>query len=245
MNRKIFSLLIIWAFTVPLSAYAGEDDFIQWHNTNIQLLRGWDYEVGSEERTIGTFEHANGWTYGDFFMFVDYTWPDKGDSAYYAELSPRFSLSKITGQDFSYGIIKDVLISTTVEKPEHQKARYLYGGAVDLYLPGFAFFNTNLYVRDNPDLKDKTWQVTLAWKRPFKIENTSWVIEGFADFAGAEGGTRPNQLIVPRLLLDVGELTGIGENTLWVGVEYSYWHNKFGIDGKTESAPQLQAKWVF
>ncbi|MFW0776556.1 MAG: hypothetical protein ACN2B6_02415 [Rickettsiales bacterium] len=238
------SIFLSGILITPL-AQANGDGIISWHSTNIQLLRGHDYELGSQDRSLITFEHANGWTYGDFFMFVDYTFPDDGDTAYYAEFSPRFSLGKITGRDFSYGIIKDILVSTAIEKPKYQKARYLYGGAIDLSLPGFDFFSNNLYVRDDPTLHGKTWQVTLAWKRPFTIGRTSWVTEGFADFAGAEGGARPNQLIVPRLLLDVGALTNIGENKVWVGMEYSYWHNKFGVDGKTESVPQLQMKWVF
>jgi len=52
-------------------------------------------------------------------------------------------------------------------------------------------------------------------------------------------------MIVPRLLFDVGETLNMGDNKLWVGVEYQYWHNKFGIEGKTESVHQAQIKWVF
>lgn len=73
----------------------------------------------------------------------------------------------------------------------------------------------------------------------------NFLIEGFADFAGGEGTAVANQLIVPRFLLDVGDLAGIEENTLFMGVEWQYWRNKFGVAGVTESVPQLQIKWVF
>lgn len=229
---------------IPSLTYA-ENKFFQWHTTNIQLLRGFDYEIGSEERTMATFEHAHGHHFGDFYTFVDYTWPDQGDENYYAEFSPRFSLGKITGYDFSYGLIKDILISTTIEKPESRKARYLYGGAVDLNLPGFKFFKTNLYLRDDPYL-DKTYQVTLGWNRPIETKGVKFVIEGFADFAGDAGeGKEAHQLIVPRFLMDIGHTTGMKENTLFMGIEWQYWHNKFGVDGVTESVPQLQIKYVF
>jgi len=245
MMQYIFKIGALLALAFPFMAHAGEGDFIQWHSTNMQLLRGFDYELGSEERTIGTFEHAHGHRLGDFYMFVDYTWPDEGEENYYVELSPRLSLGKITGKDFSYGIIKDALISTTIEKPESQKARYLYGGAVDLNVPGFKFFKTNLYVRDEPGL-DKTYQLTLVWNRPFEIQGHKFVIEGFADLAGDAGqGKKPYQLIVPRFLMDVGHASGFAENTLWAGIEWQYWHNKFGVDGVTESVPQLQMKYVF
>ena len=45
--------------------------------------------------------------------------------------------------------------------------------------------------------------------------------------------------------MDAGDVMGIDSNKFFLGVEYQYWHNKFGIDGVTESVPQLQAKWVF
>ena len=31
----------------------------------------------------------------------------------------------------------------------------------------------------------------------------------------------------------------------YAGVEWQYWHNKFGIDGVTESVAQAQLKWLF
>ncbi len=59
------------------------------------------------------------------------------------------------------------------------------------------------------------------------------------------GAMRAHQLFVLRFLLDVGEAIGQESGTFYAGVEWQYWHNKFGIDGKTESVPQVQLKWVF
>ncbi len=230
---------------LAVSAHAEEGGFIQWSSSNIQVLRGSQFEVGPEERTIVTLEHANSWKYGDFFAFADLIWPDEGDATQYAEFSPRFSLSKMTGQEFKAGPIKDLSVSTTIETPKDRKARFLYGLGVDFDVPGFAYFKTNFYVRDDPALDDSTWQATLVWKKPFNIGNTKWVTEGFADFSGAEGTSAANQFIVPRVLMDVGAASGGAKDTFFVGVEYSYWRNKFGIDGVTESNPQLQAKLVF
>lgn len=234
----IFSLCIF-------SNVAKAGEIIQWQGGNVQLLRGNDYEIGEKQRTIATFEYANSWVYGDTFAFLDWTFPDQGRSTYYTEISPRISLSKVFKKDLSYGFIKDVLISTTFEKANHQGPRYLYGGAVDLNIPGFKYFKTNAYVRDDTQLDGETWQVTLAWNAPFHIGRAKFLAEGFADFAGEEDTVAANDQIVPRLLLDVGHAIGKQDDKLFVGVEWHYWHNKFGIEGKTQSTPQLQIKWVF
>ncbi|MFK8068468.1 MAG: hypothetical protein AB8D52_09490 [Gammaproteobacteria bacterium] len=52
-------------------------------------------------------------------------------------------------------------------------------------------------------------------------------------------------MIVPRLLLDVGNVFGYKQGKLMAGIEYQYWHNKFGIKGVTESVVQAQLMWKF
>jgi len=205
-------------------------------------LRGHDYELGKRQRSIVTVEHANAWKYGDNFAFVDFIFPDGKDSAYYIEISPRLSLSKMTGKDFSFGIVKDVLISTTFEKGRGQGPQYLYGGAVNLDIPSFRFLSINAYVHDSTQLDGQTWQSTVAWNSPIKIGNEKFVFEGFSDFQGREDTSHANQLIVPRFLWDAGNAGGFEANKFFIGMEYQYWHNKFGIRGKTESVPQLQLK---
>lgn len=243
-KQALLQILLLSFFLPCAQVKAGE--WLEWYSFNAQLLRGHNYKLDERQRTILTLEHANSWKYGDLFTFVDVTFPDGPGTTYYGEFSPRFSLSKISGKDFSCGIIQDVLISTMVEKPEHQGPRYLYGGAIDLNLPGFTFFNTNLFVRDNTQLEGNTWQVTLAWRRPFKLGNLDFVTEGFLDTWGAEGSDDASSLLTaPRLLMDVGHIAGLDKDKLWFGVEYSYWHNKFNIDGVTESVPQLQIKANF
>lgn len=241
IKNIVLSLILL----TSVSSIAYAENFFQWNTSNLQILRGHDYEVGEQQRSIVTLEHAHGHKYGDTYIWVDLIKPDGMDYTYYGEFSPRLSLSNLTGYDFSYGIIKDILISTTFEKAKDQGPQYLYGGAIDLNLPGFKFFKANAYVHDSTELGGKTWQITLAWNRPFEVEGVKFLSEGFADFQGDEGGRRPNQLIVPRLLVDVGDLIGHKPGKFMAGIEYQYWHNKFGLDGVTESVPQAQLKWTF
>lgn len=142
--KLLFGAVIGACFCVQ-PALADDDGFIEWHKTNLQVLRGFDYELGSKQRTILTLEHANRWKYGDFFVFLDQTIPDQGAAFFYIEPTLRFSLSKITGRDLSYGIVKDVLLTTSFEKPKGQRVRFLGGMSIDLDLPGFKFFKTNFW----------------------------------------------------------------------------------------------------
>ena len=45
--------------------------------------------------------------------------------------------------------------------------------------------------------------------------------------------------------MDVGQHLGRPATRWWLGVEWTYWRNRFGVDGVTESVPQLQLKWQF
>jgi nucleoside-specific outer membrane channel protein Tsx len=244
MVYKALLIVLIFFITMPL-AHAVQSDFIQWHTSNIQLLRGDNYKLGSEQRNVMTLEYANGWKYGDFFIFGEQVWSDKGKSTYYIEPTLRFSLSKMLDQNLSYGLIKDVLISAQIEKPKNQDLRRLAGVGLDLNLSGIKFFKSNFFIRDNPSLPGTTYQITLVWNVPFQIVGANMLFEGFTDIAGGEGNTVAHQLIVPRLLIDAGQSMGLKKNTLWFGVEWQYWHNKFGNDGVTESVPQLQMKYIF
>jgi len=71
------------------------------------------------------------------------------------------------------------------------------------------------------------------------------MFEGFFDYAWGEHPLKRNIITAPRLLVDVGDLAGIGAGKFQAGVEYQIWQNKFGIDGMNEYVPQAMVKWIF
>ena len=245
LNRKCWYIgLILSNFFIYSQPKAAE--LIQWQSSNFQILHGSDYVLSDPKATILTYEYTNQWSYGDFFMFIDATRFNDGEKTAYGEISPRFSLSKLSGKDYSFGPVKDIFISTTLEKGKADIKTYLAGVGLAMDIKGFTFFNTDLYWRHNPDLDDDTWQLTLAWQYPFNIGQTKWVTEGFADIAGdANSSYVSNQLIVPRLLLDISDLLNFKSDSLWLGIEYSSWTNKYGIDNIDEKVIQAQIKWIF
>ena len=51
-------------------------------------------------------------------------------------------------------------------------------------------------------------------------------------------------LAQPIITWDLGHAMSMKENTLLLGLEWQYWHNKLGTDS-TESVPQLHVEWTF
>lgn len=248
-------LLCIIALLVTPMAMAGS---AQWSSTNIQYLYGDSYQrivfdpvidgltSVDDTRSIITLEHVNGWKYGDNFFFVDITNPDRSNettaTSFYGEISPRLSFGKISGADLSFGIIKDVLITTTMEVGEGFH-NYLYGLAVDLDIPTVPVFQINYYVRNEANT-DTGNQVTLVWVKPFSIASLEFSFEGFLDYAYGVDPSEDNLITAPRLLLDVGKLWG-APGSLQAGVEYQIWRNKFGIKNIDEDVAQAMVKWIW
>lgn len=233
---------------VPDISSAGSATF---STTNIQYLHGSDYELGDKTRSIITLEHVNGWKYGDNFFFVDITNPDRTGNTtgteFYGEISPRLSLSAISGKNLSSGIVKDVLLTTTLEMGDAGSGFHnnLYGIAVDLNLPKVPVFQINYYVRNEIGAgTDLGSQVTLVWLVPFDLGTVSGSFEGFFDYAWGNDPKEDNIVTGPRFLLDVGKFAG-APNQLQAGVEYQIWRNKFGIKDIDEDVAQAMVKWIW
>ena len=243
LKQPVYLLLMVFSLTMPLKSMAGSAD---WSSTNFQYLYGTDYNTGlggKDTRSIFTLEHVNGWKYGDNFFFLDTTNPTRTGTSNYAEYSPRISFGKVSGNDLSIGIIKDFLLTATLEAGNgfHNN---LYGIAVDLDIPGFSFFQVNWYIRDEATANDEGYQVTLAWGYPFKLGSADMTFEGFFDYAYGLEKSEDNIVTAPRLLVDVGKFFG-KPGVVQAGVEYQIWDNQFGVKGQDEDVAQFMVKWIF
>lgn len=239
--KSFLVVLVLLVSSTPIRA----DDFFKFHAPNIQYLYGNNFELGPDERQIITLEYATAFKYGDFFAFSDLSFPNGGDFSHYSEGILRLSLNKMTGSKLKLGPFSDLYLAGSLELPKGKDPRYLYGLSTDINIPGFKFLRFIAYIRDNPDLPGASHQFTAVWNLPFKIGGVSFLSEGVADFAGSEGPSNANQLVIPRLLVDTGDLLFEKPGKLFAGIELQYWHNKFGIEGITESVVQFQLKWNF
>ena len=215
-----------------------------WNNTSLWYLHGNTYELGDRERSILRIEHADGWKYGDNYLFFDVVDSNTVGTTLYGEVTPRFSLGKISGHDLSFGPVQDVLLTGSINAGSNNYRAYLYGAAVDFKVPGFSYFQLNAYVRDDQNQPGTTWQITPVWLYQFNLGSLKFSLQGFIDYAGTEGAAVRNLLVAPRLWLDLGSLWD-APGHLEVGVEYLYWQNKYGVKGVNESVLQPTVRWTF
>jgi nucleoside-specific outer membrane channel protein Tsx len=252
------ALLFAGLFLSPCFVYA---DFFDWSNTEVQYLHGSNYRMPKNanaiDKSIITVSHADGWALGRNFFFMDTLITEQGEPSQvnvYGELYSYFSLNKMAGNDFSYGLFKDLNATVGVNlgenldiNPKSGTRVLLYGATLDLNLPGFKMLNIDFLCHNiiEPVSTGNSLQITPVWKLPFTIGNTHWSFEGFADYIGSKTGRyTENFLAQPQLRLDVGEFFGMPKH-FQVGIEYQYWHNKYGIKGFTESLPQALVVWTF
>lgn len=238
------------------SALAG--DLVQWQSNSLTYLYGDGFAVNPEEQHTLTFEHASGWNVGDLFFFVDYTYfqderdPDNGKRSYYGEFSPRFSLSKILNTKFSVGPVSDVLLASTYEFGEGDVETLLLGPGYDLDIPYFDYFQLNFYHRFPANGRDgDTTQITPIWSVTLPVGSSDVLVDGFVDWViDNDDSYHANLHFNPQIKYDLGKYLGWQAKRFYVGVEYSYWKNKYGIKDSAafdsdESVTSLLLKGYF
>lgn len=227
------------AATLLASSQALAADLLQWQDNSLTYLNGIDFKIDPPRQQTVTFEHASGWSFGDLFIFVDGIKYNTGATngagdghTFYGEISPRLSFGKISGADLSFGPIKDVLLAATYEFGEDDVDAYLLGPAVDLDIPGFDFFQLNTYYREPDGKRDGSgvWQITPAWSYTIPVGNSDLVIDGFMDWVvDNDDSYHANLHFNPQVKYDLAKAMGWGKR-FYVGVEYDYWSDKYGID---------------
>lgn len=247
-----FILLIAFMFSIAAQA-------VDWSDTELQYLHGNQFREpfnpDDVRKDILTLQHASGHSLGRNFFFIDALKSDGKDEhadELYAEGYSSWSLSKLGGRSLQAGLIKDVNLTLGLNYGYKSYSNYgvnprvlLPGLTLDLNVPGFSYLNVDVlaYIdRGRFDGRDngchaETYQITPVWKLPFSIGSARFSFEGFTDFIGEHGDCDKQILAQPQLRWDVGHHFD-KSNKLLLGLEYQYWHNKFGIDGLKESLPQ-------
>lgn len=230
---KKFNKLLIASLVAAAVAPAAHAEKI-FSTSSISLLYGEDYEAfGRNEVTqsVVTFENLTVHDWGGTFLFFDRsethgTGNDGKDI--YGELSPALKLSWLTGQDLSVGPLQDVSLAGTYEFGGGADVdNVLVGFALNWKVPGFSYFNTAFYRAFNSE-GDDDFQFTVTWGTPFDIGAAKLLFDGYIDWSSAADDHKADFHFNPQLKLDVGNFMGT-PGVLFAGVEYSYWHNKYGL----------------
>ncbi|MGE4444866.1 MAG: outer membrane protein OmpK [Candidatus Altimarinota bacterium] len=202
--------------------------------SSISLLNGkfdgnsavYDTQGGGNKTTM-TFETLTKGNVGDVFFFADFCKTSDGQlynstnkQWIYAEVAPRLSLSYLTNTDLSSSFVKDYFIATQYNYGDNSDFRAsLVGLGTDLNVPGFDYFQANLYYRHvdltigTTDYERDTYQFTPVYGT--KFGNSGFSFKGFVDLTGYNLGTQ-NQL-----LYDLFKIEG---KPVQVGVEHLYYY---------------------
>lgn len=230
---------------------------------DVQLLYGTKFrEPGNPAdvaKQITTFENSSGWSWGSSYFFVDVlksNGEDNHATEVYGEWYPSASLSKLSGNKLAFGPVRDVSatfgINAGTKSTGAAPMVYLPGATFDLSIPGFKFFSLGTYAYIDEGringasngCHSTTYQITPSWSLPFAFGGIKLSFDGFVDFIGSHGSCASQTLSQPQLKLDVGSFWS-KSGKAYVGVEWQYWRNKFGIQGLDENFPQLLGTWVF
>ena len=226
--------LIVFLFLYPFLSYAAPAQ----HDFSLTYNRGHNYELGDSSRHIATAEYVNVSDWGDIFFFADFSKFDNGHSQRYSELSPRFKLREFRDS----GVLSQVMLSTQIELGE-ESTNFLYGIGMDLDVSGFRYLKINGLYRVNEDYNDNH-QLTSTWAVPFTLLDRKVLFDGFFDWTSAVDQRSTIFGLAAQIKFDVSDIFGM-RSPLYVGMEYVYWRNKFGIEGVRESNPNLLIKYHF
>jgi len=233
-----------------LSALALAGDAAAWHAADAQWLHGGDYRLGSARRDILTLEVVAGGEYGDVFAFLDTTWREDIGHEQYGEAYGQLSLARATGQAWRAGPLRDVSLSLGLNAGSEPRAQpfraWLAGLSLDFAAPGFDLLQLDLHAYRDESVPHTGVQVTPAWDARFQVGAQTFRVRGFADWISgrASAGGKPQLLTQPQFLWQAGKALGCTDE-LWLGVEYQYWRNKYGVAGVNESLPQLMLMLAF
>ena len=219
-------------------------------SSNVQVLYGWTFkEPGLSQdvpKNIFTFENTAGWSWGSSYLFVDilrsWTAADANAKEVYGEWYPSVSLRKISGRKPSTGFLRDVSatlgLNSGVRSTGPAPFVVLPGATFDLHVPGFSFVSVGTFAyidrgrfEGQPTgCEATTYQVTPSWSLPYKAGGAAIGFEGFVDFIGEHADCKAMVIAQPKLTVDISGLWHKPGKIL-LGVEWDYWHNKYGIEG--------------
>ncbi|MCD8520819.1 MAG: hypothetical protein LRY66_14170 [Saccharospirillaceae bacterium] len=232
MKKQLLAMAVIAAATGTAQA----EQF--WADNSVSALYGSDYKVDGPKFDDGnslttyTLEHVSGHSWGGLFYFMDRHVGDDGFTATYSEFSPKVTLASFEG-----GLVKSVNAAFTLESSSGGFDNYLYGVGADLAIPGMNFASATVFYAVN-DNSANDYQLTLTYGWSAGAFN----IDGYIDYStqveadGNRFGSKANLHFNPQITYDLAPVIGKTFSKVKVGIEYSYWGNKYGIEGIDQNA---------
>ncbi len=224
LSGLFFSLAVQLCAT---TVHAGETE----SDTRLTAVYGKSEVVSQEKVWSHRLEHFVNHASGSAFAWLEHLSDYHDYEESYLELQGRPSVSYLSGRDLSVGPIADFYFVYTLEAGKYREYdfnNHLYGVGIDLRIPELDYVETNFYYRNNSDGdSDKTMET--IYGRVFELGSQVIILHGLMEWSSAESDRAASFRFNPQLRLDVGRWLGLGPRKLEAGLEYSYWHNKFGL----------------
>ncbi len=231
-------------------------------------------------KEILALTNVTGFKYGSTFINVDFLQSDHNDPGdgiaghagaqeVYGVFRGTFDIGKITGAKLAmgpirgYGLTAGLDINTKNDAYASKKRMFVAGPTVMLDVPGFLNLSALVFDESNaPQAIARRYHYKnhAAFEADWGIGigDLPLTFNGYAQFITAKGKdefgaqTAPESHIDTDLMLDAGSLMGLSKKTWLAGVEYEYWHNKFGNnakgpagEGATASTPMVRVEYHF
>ena len=225
-----------------------------------------------------TYRYGSNYLNIDYFKSDSKDPASDADSGGAAELyltyRHQLQYGKVTGKPAAFGVIRDVALTAGFDLNTKdttlgpRKQVIVVGPTVKFDVPGFLDVGVWYYRERNhcgipPCLEpgarsevtfDPTYLINATWGIPFEVGSVPLKFQGFVNFVGSKGkdytnhDTAKETLLRTSLMVDAGQVVAGHKGTVFVGVGYEYWHNKYGNQpgvGTQVNAPQLQVEWHF
>ena len=245
-SNAVGGIICILIALAPVARAQAEEGF---SSSNVQAKYGEFPEpdiVEDVPKSLLTFENAAAGGYWSSYLFVDVvrSWSEADANAkeVYGEWYPSLSIRKFSGQEPYKGFVRDVSVTLGLNSGVRSTGPapfvLLPGVTAYLSLPKFAFASVGVFAyidrgrfQGQPaGCQGMTFQITPSWSLPFQVGGAKLKLDGFADFIGSHAACDAQFLTQPRLVVDLSNLWNT-PGRVFVGVDFSYWHNKYGIRG--------------
>lgn len=208
--------------------------------------------LNNEDTNVITLEYAGKYGWGDSFVFFDkLVASEDGFSpkkqTNYLEASARLSIpylfnqlttsALVTRQPVIAKYVKDYFVAGMVEysyvnvSVVHSNSsttiNNLLGFGIAWYSDFFSYLNTNFYYANNEKQADD-YQLTVSFAKEFTIADFAFKTNGYIDWSTATTNHKASFHFSPQILLDLGQVFNHPKR-FYIGIEYSYWRNKFGL----------------
>lgn len=266
-------LALGWGIPTPAAAWS--DNFIGYRYEPASREPRNRREI---EKDIVQLTHVSTYRYGSNFLNLDHFHSDGNDRAKgsttgaeedYLTYRHQVEWGKVTGIPVKLGPLRDLAATVGFDLNQKnnavgpRKRLFVAGPTLKFDVPGFLDVglwysreaNHNSLGTAHQDVVfDPAWMIGAAWGIPFPLAGTAGKFQGFLNIIGPKGKdyngreTAREVLLRTSVMVDAGWSLGLSKNTLWAGVGYEFWENKFGnqpVTGTRVNSPLAQLEWHF